>query len=243
MGIRSWFKRRDRQEETPEIAAAQAEETEEIQYGEEDDSDPLYEETVVIEEAAPAAFEIDEIIEAEPKPLLADFDVSDFWHDTRESDRRHKSAPFDHKLLREIEEELGFRLPASYTELMKMHNGGLVNRCWFQVSPEEKSYLGYVQITGFLGIGREMLYSLCGRFGSRFLLDSRAPDADVCGVAISNVISPARGLILLDYEACENEGEPCVSYLNTDTGEKKIIAPCFEAFVRTLRASAAEYEA
>ncbi|MBQ3079473.1 MAG: SMI1/KNR4 family protein [Clostridia bacterium] len=196
---------------------------------------------IVIEEEAPEVFEADVILEAEPDPMLSDMDFTDFWHDTKESERRHISSAPDWRIIRDVEEELGYKLPASYIELMKNHNGGLVNRCWFPLSGDAKEFSDFVQITGFFGIGREAPYSLLGRFGSRFLLEGIKNHEEIQGIAISNVISPARGLIILDYSECRKDGEPRVCCVDYENGEVKPLAKSFEAFARGLKASCADY--
>ncbi len=177
----------------------------------------------------------DEIMDSEPEPLLTDMDFSDFWHDIKESERRYESTRPDMRLIRSVEEALGFKLPHSYVELMKMHNGGMLNRCWYPIRFPAETYADYIQITHFLGIGRDAPYSLCGRFGSEFLLEGR--DAlKGAGVAFANCISPSRGLILLDYRNA-GDGEPCVTFVNSQTGEESVVAANFELFIRSLKTS------
>ncbi len=250
MGIRDWFKRKSAQayvsptEES--VPAAKTPETEDTEFTAAKDNDQpeqqdVDSDAIVIEEEAPDAFEIDDIIAADPDPTLSDLDFSEFWHDTKESLRRHMCAAPDYKMIRDVEECLGYKLPASYIELMKKHNGGLLNRCWFPLVPNAKQYSDFVQISGFFGIGSEAPYSLCGKFGSHFLIEGLRNAESITGIAISNVISPARGLILLDYETCGINGEPEIAYVNSESGEKTAIARNFEAFVRGLRASGGNY--
>lgn len=179
----------------------------------------------------------DVILEAEPKPCLEDMDFSDFWHDAREAGRNHVSPVPDWRVLHSVEEELGYRLPGSYVELMKMHNGGMTNRCWYPVQQPARTYDDYVQITSFLSIGKETPYSLCGRFGSKFLMESYHHDPEL-GVVIANTVKPGRALVFLDYRECGPQGEPRVTYSDAEKNELTVLAPDFETFLRNLKADA-----
>ena len=219
MAIRDWFKRRKKLSEEaaapvntacPEASEAPAE-PEEI-------------------------LEADDVFEAEPMPRLTDMDFSDFWHDIRESERRYMSSPADLREIRDVQEKLGFRLPDAYVELMKMHNGGLLNRCWYPVKEDAKTYSDYIQVTGILGIGSEVPYSLCGRFGSEFLLEGHET-LKGAGIALMNSISPTRAMLMLDYRKCGVNGEPEILYVNLETKEERVVARDFEAFIRNLKTS------
>lgn len=237
MGLLRWMKRARKDAPAQESPEAREAAPPEAAPPEQTERTEQYEET---DAQAGEVFEADEIIAAEPPERLCDMDLADFWHDTRESQRRHQSAEADYRLIREVEEQLGYKLPGSYIELMKKHNGGLVNRCWYPVRTPAKSYTDYIQITDILGIGFDAPYSLCGRFGSRFLMEGWKHDAKL-GVAICNTVKPGRALVFLDYRKCGVNGEPEVVYADSETGEEQVIARDFEAFVRGLRVSAAVY--
>lgn len=235
MGIKDWFGRHRKQKAAP-VEEIRTEETAvgneapAAAFGVSETEAPISDEAIETAEV----FEADEIIAADPLPRLTDVDFEDFWHDTRESERRHVSAAPDYRIIRDVEQELGYKLPASYIELMKLHNGGLVNRGWFPLCPGAHDYDDFIQITDILGIGRETPYSLCGRFGSRYLTEGWRHNADI-GIAICNTIKPGRALVFLDYRKCGVNGEPEVLYSDAETGEEKTIARNFEAFLRGLR--------
>lgn len=219
MSIRDWFRRRRKNKPIEAVFI----ETEE----EETPKEELHEEEVL---------EADIVYEAEPEPVLSDMDFTEFWHDIRESERRYMSAPADQKIIHTVQEKLGFRLPDAYVELMKMHNGGLLNRCWYPVKENAKTYSDYIQVTGILGIGDEVPYSLCGRFGSEFLLEGHE-SLKTAGIALMNSISPSRAMLMLDYRKCGPDGEPEVLYVNLETKEETVIARNFETFIRGLKTS------
>ena len=223
MGIREWFRRARRGKNENETPAEPAQ-------------NPQAENAVAPE----GVLDADEIVAAEPAPRLNDMDFTDFWHDTRESERRHICPPADYREVRDVEKELGVKLPASYVELMKKHNGGLVNRCWFPARTPAKGFSDYIQITDFLGIGSDAPYSLCGRFGSRFLEESYGHNPEI-GIVICNTVRAGHALVMLDYRKCGVRGEPEVLYSNADTHEETTIAPDFETFLRGLTTSSAIY--
>ena len=232
MSIFSIFRRKKNEEAN--LPSSECESTEKIEAQEVQAESPACDETALsIKEAV---LDADEVLDSEPEPRLSDMDFSDFWHDIKESERHYESAKPDLRAIRSVQEELGFRLPDTYVELMKMHNGGMVNRCWYPINFPAETYSDYIQITHLLGIGRDANYSLCGRFGSRFLLEGKG-DLEKAGVAFANCISPSRAILILDYRTSGNDGEPCVTYINSQTHEETVIAPNFEIFVRGLKTS------
>ena len=67
-----------------------------------------------------------------------DFDFTDFWEDSGYAKEKYtEEAPSD-ELIASVEQELGYKLPASYIWLMKRHNGGIpVNTCFPTEEPTE----------------------------------------------------------------------------------------------------------
>ncbi len=182
-------------------------------------------------------------IAVSPQPLSSEngFDMNGFWHDNPESIKRHICPPPTDELIHEIEDELGYRLPDSYVGLMLRHNGGLVNRCRFKVAHPVEGCPDTVYITDILGIGREPPYSLCGRFGSAFLIDSRRHNKNI-GIAICNTTLPGRALVFLDYRKCGPNGEPCVTYADALDGTELVLARNFTSFILGLQVNDAHRE-
>ncbi len=93
-----------------------------------------------------------------------------------------------------------------------------------------------VEISGFLGIGEgeHDWYTLCGTFGSTFMIQGwNYPDI---GVAVCNTPSAGHDMIFLDYRACGPQGEPSVVLIDQeDDFAITPIADSFEEFVRGLR--------
>lgn len=212
---------RNRKGERPEAAAPEA------------PAEPL---------AADETFEADEVTFAAHSRYERDFDFTGFWHDTSESERRHRCPPPTPETVLAVEDELGYKLPSSYIELMRLHNGGLVNRCRYRVPAPAEGCPDTIYITEILGISTEVPYSLCGRFGSSFLIDSRKHKKDI-GVAICNTTLPGRALVFLDYRACGRTGEPCVTWADAVEGTEIHLAHDFAEFVRGLEANTVSSQA
>lgn len=155
----------------------------------------------------------------------------EFWNDSELALEQYVSDQPSDGLIESVEEQLVFRLPASYIEMMKEHNGGIPYNRFFPVTNAESGETGYVEIEGILGIGRDKSKSLCGTEGSWAIIERDGyPEI---GVAIATTPSRA-GIVMLDYRSFGNDGEPEVVYV--DKGDRKItpLAPNFEAFVQGL---------
>jgi hypothetical protein len=118
-------------------------------------------------------------------------DFSDFWDDCEYAFTAYVSEnPID-DLIYSLEQEHGFKLPASYLELMKMHNGGIPNNVCFHTTEKTSWAADHIAITGIMGIGRTKTYSLGGSLGSRFMIDEWG--YPVRGVTFATVL--LRGMI------------------------------------------------
>jgi len=162
-----------------------------------------------------------------------DFDLTNFWDDNDYVLKEYVSDPPSDELIAGVEEELGYKLPASYIWLMKQHNGGIpVNTCYPSDEPTCWAE-DHVAITGIFGIGREKDCSLCGELGSRFMIEEW--EYPPIGVAICDCPSAGHDMIFLDYRACGPQGEPAVVHVDQEN-EYKItrLADSFEEFIRGL---------
>lgn len=164
---------------------------------------------------------------------FSDFDVSGFWDDSAYSIEEYVEETPTDALIDSIEQELGYKLPASYIELMKQHNGGTPVNCCFPVTEETSGTECHVEISGIMGIGRSKTYSLGGSFGSRFMIDEWGyPDT---GIYICTCPSAGHEMILLDYSICGPKGEPQVFYVDQEREyQKTFLAKDFETFIRGL---------
>lgn len=60
--------------------------------------------------------------------VFADFDVAGFWKPSAYAREEYVGARVTARAVVAVERELGYKLPASYVELMRSHNGGFPRR-------------------------------------------------------------------------------------------------------------------
>ena len=150
--------------------------------------------------------------------IFKDFDFSDFWDDNIYSLKDYVEDKPSDELIKSIELELGFKLPNSYIELMKLHNGGTPKNCCIPTGENISWADDHIAITGIMGIGRTKIYSLCGTIGSQFMIEDWGyPNTGVC---ICNCPSAGHDMIMLDYSKCGKQGEPEVVHIDQELSYK-----------------------
>ncbi|PYE48851.1 SMI1/KNR4 family protein [Paenibacillus barcinonensis] len=165
-------------------------------------------------------------VSSDPAPVFGEF-----WNDSELALEQYVSEPPSDGLIESVEEQLVFRLPASYIEMMKEHNGGIPYNRFFPVTNEASGEAGYIEIEGILGIGREKRHSLCGEEGSWIVIErDRYPEI---GVIIAKAPAEA-GVVMLDYRSSGNDGEPEVVYVDKAERHVTLLAPNFETFIQGL---------
>lgn len=169
----------------------------------------------------------------EYKAAFSDTFLSDFWDDSDYARESYQSEPPTDELIISIEEELGYKLPSSYIQLMKQQNGGVPKNTNFPTEEPTSWAEDHIAITGILGIGRKKSYSLCGDMGSQFMIDEWGyPDI---GVMICDCPSAGHDIVMLDYRACGKDGEPEVVHVDQeDDYEITFLADSFEEFIKGL---------
>jgi hypothetical protein len=166
--------------------------------------------------------------------FFKDFDFTDFWSESSYSVRDYIEEFPDDEMIASIENELGYKLPASYIELMKIQNGGLVEKSCFPTTEDNSWADDHIAITGIMGIGRNKTYSVCGELGSQFMMEEWGYPND--GVYIADCPSAGHDMILLDYSKCGKDGEPEVMHVDQEADYKKIfLAKDFETFIKGLK--------
>ena len=155
------------------------------------------------------------------------FDWSNFWDDDDYSLKEYVGKEPTDEEIKEIEEELGYKLPQSYIELVKKHNGGTPFATLFR--NDETS----VYITGIYGTDKEKMNSLCGEIGNELWLNEWGYPG--IGVAVADTISAGHNMVFLDYRECGKAGEPKVVMINQeDDYSIDYLADNFEEFIRGL---------
>ncbi|MFW1641672.1 SMI1/KNR4 family protein [Vibrio parahaemolyticus] len=161
------------------------------------------------------------------------FDLANFWKDSDYARKEYVGEEPTDAMVLEIEEELGYKLPASYVELMHSQNGGLPESTCFPTSKSNSWAEDHVVIHGFLGIGREKSYSLCGDLGSQFMMQEWGyPNI---GIYFGDCPSAGHDMLCLDYRGCGPNGEPVVVHVDEENDyEITHLANSFEEFVEGL---------
>ncbi|MBB4825908.1 tetratricopeptide (TPR) repeat protein [Sporosarcina luteola] len=164
---------------------------------------------------------------------FSDAFLADFWEDSDYAREEYQSEPVTDELITSIEQELGYKLPSSYIQLMKHQNGGVPKNTNFPTEEPTSWAEDHIAITGISGISREKSYSLCGDLGSQFMIEEWGyPDI---GVVICDCPSAGHDVVMLDYRACGPSGEPEVIHIDQeDDYEITFLADNFEEFIKGL---------
>jgi SMI1 / KNR4 family (SUKH-1) len=101
--------------------------------------------------------------------IYGDFDISDFWLVTDYALENYVGEPLTGALATSIESELGYKLPLSYIELMKVQNGGLLARTSYRVRQR------CIEIESIYGINRSKRATLGGIWTQRKAFVARNP--------------------------------------------------------------------
>ena len=163
-----------------------------------------------------------------------DSDLQNLWKISEYSQKEYEGEYPTDDMIHEIEKALGgYRLPKSYIELMRIQNGGLLQRDFFQMVDDSVFADSTVWITGIFGIGTEKRYSLGGELGSQFMMDEWGyPNIGIC---FADTPSAGHEMYMFDYRECGKEGEPAVVHVDQEGNyDITFIAPNFVAFIRGL---------
>jgi hypothetical protein len=139
-------------------------------------------------------------------------------------------APATDEAVQRSEQILGVRLPGFYKRLLKVRNGGVPYRRFFDVD-SQLNQLGYWnEIRRLVGVGG--MRGIDGERGSRYTIPEwEYPEI---GVVICDLISNGHDTIMLDYSQCGPDGEPGVAYIDDDRNIHQL-SENFEAFWRSLQ--------
>ena len=167
------------------------------------------------------------------KTPFEDFDFSSFWDNNEYVQKYYVGAIPTDEQVKDIESELGYKLPQSYIALIKQCNGGKpVNTCFPTQTPTSWAN-NHITISGIMGIDKDKPYSLCGEMGNRFWIEEWG--YPTIGIAICTTPSAGHDMIFLDYRKCGLAGEPSVVHIDEENDYKiTTLAACFEEFIRGL---------
>ena len=165
---------------------------------------------------------------------LKDFNWTGFWKDTDYAFESYIGRDVTDEDIKNAEAELGYILPTAYIELLKNHNGGVVNKNCFINDDDDCVY-----ITGIYGIDRDKKYSILGQFGNEFWISKW--EYPPIGIVVADTISGGHDMIFLDYRECGPTGEPKVVRVDQE-GDYSItlLADNFGDFIKNLYISIEE---
>ena len=139
---------------------------------------------------------------------LKDFNWTGFWKDTDYAFESYIGREVTDEDIKNAEAKLGYTLPTAYIELLKNHNGGVVNKNCFINDDDDCVY-----ITGIYGIDRDKKYSLLGEMGNEFWI-SKVKYPPI-GIVVADTISGGHDMVFLDYRECGPTGEPKIGDIKT----------------------------
>lgn len=165
---------------------------------------------------------------------FTDVELAQFWEPSDYALKEFGDAPLTEEVVAAVEREHGYKLPASYVELMKFQNGGTPRRTNHLTTERTSWAKDHIAITNIYSIGGNKRRSLCGGAGSKFWVEEWGyPDI---GVYFADCPSAGHDMVCLDYRACGPTGEPQVVHIDQEWDYKIVfVAESFEAFIRGLK--------
>lgn len=164
--------------------------------------------------------------------FFEDFDYDSFWSRSEYSLKEYVGQALTAEDIESVEKELGFKLPASYIEFMKHQNGGIPQKRYFMASGTAWVD-NYISVHGILGFDSNKTFSLCGKIGSKLMIDEWEYPA--IGIYFADTPSGGHDMLCLDYRKCGPEGEPEVVHVDQECDFSiTFVAKDFETFIKSL---------
>lgn len=161
-------------------------------------------------------------------------DFKNFWEEHHYFTDNYVEEALTDEMIAFTESKLGYKLPKSYIELMKIQNGGKPAKAYWLNKNAKNNEVNIIGLEGFFGIGSDKKNSLFGRFGNEFWFNEWEYPRDI-GVIIADTESGGHHMIYLDYRECGKEGEPKVSVCFQESDyEIQVLANNFEEFMSML---------
>lgn len=163
-----------------------------------------------------------------------EINLENFWHQHEYFTENYVEKTLTDEMVSTTESKLGYRLPESYIELMKIQNGGKPIKNYWINEYAKGNEVEEIGITGFFGIGSKKSHSIFGEYANEFWFTEWEYPRDI-GIIIADTESGGHDMIYLDYRDCGNEGEPKVSVCFQEYDyEIQVLANSFEEFITML---------
>lgn len=164
---------------------------------------------------------------------MHNINLANFWEDSDFARKEYVGAPITHEMIQSVQDELGYRLPNAYIELLRSQNGGIPIKKDYRTSQPTWWAENHVSIAGIFGIDRNRQSSLCGEFGSKFW--TKEWGYPELGVYFADCPSAGHDMLCLDYRECGKDGEPRVVHVAQESDyEITQVADNFAAFIQGL---------
>jgi hypothetical protein len=153
--------------------------------------------------------------------------MTTFWDDGDYSVQQ----PLTDEMVREAEHALGVTLPSALLDLLRVQNGGIV-AADHDVFPTDRPTAwseDHVPFDTLMGIGRRD--GMASMLDTPYLVEEWGMPAPLALLS-----GDGHYWIGLDYRACGRDGEPSVTWFETDLGTEFVLAGDFRSFVKGLTA-------
>lgn len=153
----------------------------------------------------------------------------DIWDNSQYSREHYIGRLVTDADIAAAEEQLGYRLPDAYKNLVKEQNGGILKKNVVSFDETEEYY-----VEGLYGIDPKVENSMLSeQFGTRFWIEEwEYPEV---GVVLADTPSAGHDLFFLDYSKCGKDGEPSVVLIDQEFDFARTpIADSFEEFLNML---------
>jgi SMI1 / KNR4 family (SUKH-1) len=156
--------------------------------------------------------------------------IPNTWLDFFDASNHYTGPPLTDAMVASAEQVLGYTLPASYLQLLRVKNGGCPER---QCHPTGGTHWSdnHVRVVTIFGLGGRWGID-SEEFGTRHMI--RQAGLPEIGIVVGWTPTAGHDAIMLDYSACGPQGEPSVIHVDPEDGASALLAVNFEMFLSNL---------
>ena len=156
--------------------------------------------------------------------------TADVWSDFFDALTHYTGPPLTDAMVASAERTLGYALPGSYLQLLRVKNGGVPRRQCYPTSGTHWSD-SHVRVVTIFGIGGRWGID-SEEFGRRHMIEQAGlPEI---GIVVGWTPAAGHDAIMLDYSVCGPRGEPRVVHVDPEDDATSVLATKFEEFLRGL---------